>query len=389
MFDRILIKSESRSAERLLSIRDIVDMMFYYGEVHVVVSQFELGQLLQVFGEDVLYELIKTQRLIVHPCDQHIGAVMQNGLCSAGMFRHNYDSIEQLLYIYHRQFIRNSTDNMRFASKFSKILVEYRYPNLVQESIYKDIENDAFLSKATQIFIKQYYPEYRNSDEITLHAESVQTQLEEMYHIEGNLRIDELNTMHHQLGYLGTFSYSTVLLAIGETAQDCYLSSELESDMISNSRWAETYKLRMNKCIESAEKNIDNIECFHQTVAFEIISPGEAFSCGALTPNELLKILDERDSIRFKEWLKTLPMGTPISGEFYNKIRDFKSNKPWVKAVRILSQFLLGLAHPIVGIAVSSIDSYVVEKIINGWNPQLFVENVLRNKKLKQDPHYE
>ena len=82
-------------------------------------------------------------------------------------------------------------------------------------------------------------------------------------------------------------------------------------------------------------------------------------------------------------------MGTPISGEFYNKIRDLKSNKPWVKAVRILSQFLLGLAHPIVGIAVSSIDSYVVEKIINGWNPQLFVENVLRNKKLKQDPHYE
>ena len=80
MFDRILIKSESRSAERLLSIRDIVDMMFYYGEVHVVVSQFELGQLLQVFGEDVLYELIKTQRIIVYPCAQHIGAVMQNGL---------------------------------------------------------------------------------------------------------------------------------------------------------------------------------------------------------------------------------------------------------------------------------------------------------------------
>lgn len=168
MFDRILVKSGSRNAERLLSIRDIVDMMFYYGEVHVVVSQFELEQLLQVFGEDVLYELIKTQRLIVHPCDQHIGAVMQNGLCSAGMFRHNYDSIEQLLYIYHRQFIRNSTDNMRFASKFSKILVEYRYPHLVQESIYKDIENDAFLSKATQTFIKQYYPEYSNSDEITL-----------------------------------------------------------------------------------------------------------------------------------------------------------------------------------------------------------------------------
>ena len=45
MFDRILIKSGSNPAERFLSIVDLVDMMFYYGEVHVTVSQFELQQL--------------------------------------------------------------------------------------------------------------------------------------------------------------------------------------------------------------------------------------------------------------------------------------------------------------------------------------------------------
>ena len=41
MFERILIKSGSKNTERFLSIADLVDMMFYYGEVHVVVSQFE------------------------------------------------------------------------------------------------------------------------------------------------------------------------------------------------------------------------------------------------------------------------------------------------------------------------------------------------------------
>lgn len=386
MFDKILIKSGSKGTDRLLPIQDIVDMMFYYGEVHVVVSQFELRQLLQVFGEDILYELIISKRLFVHPCNQHIGAVRQNetGLCSAGMFRQNVGSIEQLLYVFHRDYIKNSVDNMRFAGKFSKVLDEYRYPYSVQEAIYKDIENDVFLSKATQTFIKQYYPEYRNSDEITIHAESVQTQLEGLYHIEGNLRVDELNTMHHQLGYPGTFSYSTILLAMGETAQDCYLSSELESDLITNSRWAETYKLRMNKSIANTERDIDNIECFHQAVAFEFVSPGNAFILGQITPHELLNILNAKNSIRFREWLKTIPNDSHLTGEFYNKIRELNGDKVWIKAIRVISQCTLGFVNPVVGAVATTMDGFVCDKIINGWNPKLFAEKVLRDNTFRQ-----
>ena len=380
MFDRILIKSGSRSTEQFLSIQDIVDMMFYYGEVHVVVSQFELRQLLQVFGEDVLYELIISKRLYMHPCDQHIGAVRQNetGLCSAGMFRRNFGSIEHLLYVYHRGFIRNSVDNMRFASKFSKIMEEYRYPSLVQESIYKDIENDTFISKSTQTFIKLYYPTYRNPEEIVLHAEPVQSQLGGMYRLEGNIRIDELNTIHQELKYPGFFSYSNVMLAMGETAQDCYLSSEIKADLITNSRWAETYKLRMSKCVDDAEKSNENIECFHQTVAYEFLSPGEAFSLGKITPKEILNLLNDKNSIKFKEWLKKIPDGTPLSGEYYNKIRKLNSDNPLLKSIRVLSQSILGLIHPISGVVATLLDGFVVEKIINGWKPMLLVDKVFR-----------
>lgn len=70
MFNKILIKSGSNVAERYLSIADVVDMMFYFTEVHVVISQFELKQLLAVFGEDIFYELITSKRLIAHLCDQ-------------------------------------------------------------------------------------------------------------------------------------------------------------------------------------------------------------------------------------------------------------------------------------------------------------------------------
>ena len=384
MFERIIIKSGSKSTERYLSISDIVDMMFYFGEVHVVISQFELEQLLRVFGEDILYELIISKKLFVHPCDQHIGAVSQNGLFSAGMFRHDFSSIEQLLYMYHRTFIKNSTDNMRFANKFSQILNEYRYPNIVQRSIYKDIENDAYLSKATQIYISQYYPKYHYINDISLHAEQVPTQIDGMYRINGNIRIDELNALHQEMGYPGTFSYSNILLAIGESNQDCYLSSELKSEIITSSKWAEIYKLRLNECIYNVEKSNQNIDHFHKTVAFEFVSPGLSFSLGQITPNELLKLLNEKDTIKFRDWLEKLPSDTPLSGEFYNEMRKKNCNKPWVKTIRVLVQSIFGLVNPIIGIISTSLDGFVADKIINGWKPQFFVEKVLRDEKFKQ-----
>ena len=79
------------------------------------------------------------------------------------------------------------------------------------------------------------------------------------YKIEGNLRIDELNTIHQKLGYNGYFSYSNVLIALGETNIDCYMASELQAEMIANRRWTEVYKLRMNECIKQAEGSQENI----------------------------------------------------------------------------------------------------------------------------------
>ena len=163
------------------------------------------------------------------------------------------------------------------------------------------------------------------------------------------------------------------------------MSSELRSELITSSKWAEIYKLRLNECISNAEKSKRNIDFFQKTVAFEFMSPGTSFSIGQITPKELVKLLNEKNSLRFKDWLKDLPNGVPISGEFYNEIRQANSDKPWVKILRVLTLSIFGLANPLIGIVSTSLDGFIADKIINGWKPQIFVEKVLRNEKLKQD----
>ena len=384
MFKTILIKSGSNSSQRFLSIPDIVDMMFYYGEVRVVVSQFELKQLIDVFGEDVLYELITTKRLIMHPCDQHIGAARQGDLDSVGLFKHNYQSKEELLLNFHKEVSDDPKENRRFAERFSKVLDVYLYPNSINDSLYQDVENADLLSRTTRVFVKQYYPDYKGIDEIEVKAIPASRTFMSFYRIEGNLRIDELNNMHNALGYAGNFAYSTILMALGETNTDCFLASELNAEMITNHRWAEVYKLRMNECIQKAEQSRQNINHFTEMVSNEYLSPGQSFATGIITPAELLKDLNSRDSVKFREWLMGLPDGQPITSELYKEIQGQNSNKPWVKLARTLTQVIGGVINPIVGSGLTFLDGFVGDKMVNGWRPSIFVSNKLNKDKYRK-----
>lgn len=387
MFNKILIKSGSNNIEQILSITDVVDMMFFFNEVHVVISQFELNQLLTSFGEDIFYELITSKRLFVHPCDQHIGCVKDKELHSVGLFRHDFSSFDELLFNFHKKKVDNHNENKKFANRFSKILSEYRYPNEINDRLYKDIENDDLLSKATKVFIKQYYPNYRNIEDIHIKAEPFTQSLPinmQFYKIIGNLRINELSHIHQENGYPGNFGYSTILISLGETLLDCYLASELQAEMKTNQKWSEVYKLRINEYLKQAEKTQENIDHFREMTAFEYFSPGEAFAKGCITAKDLLYDLNSSDSIKFREWLSKIPNG-PISSELYKQIKNQNSNKKWVKTVRTMTQIIAGLIPiPGVSIVTTCLDAFLVDKIVNGWQPSLFVEKIMTKEQFKK-----
>lgn len=384
MFERILLKDGSNEAERFLCIEDLVDMMFYYGEVHVLVSQFELKQLLTVFGEDGLHELITTGRLVVHPCCQHVGASRYGELESVGIFSANFRSIEEMLFNFHKETISDPKENERFVKRFSPIMTQYTFPKGITDSLCKDVENENLLSKATQEYIRQYYPDYRNIDDIHIKAKLEESSIMSFYKIDGNLRLDELNAIHRSKGYIGSFTNSTVLIALGETNIDCYLASDLKAEMITNHRWAEVYKLRMNEYIKQAEGSLENIDHFREMAANDFLSPGQSFVAGLINTQDLLKDLNGKDSVKFREWLSTIPDGQPLTGELYKDIQGQWTNKTWVKGTRLLSQIVTGKLNPIVGVAHSLLDGFLFDKLINGWKPSMFISNVLTKDSMKK-----
>ncbi len=384
MFERILIKSGSQIADRYLSIADLVDMMFYYGEVHVVVSQFELKQLLDVFGEDVLYQLVTSKRLFIHPCSQHVGAARHGNLESVGVFSHNFGSIDALLYNYHKQIVDDAQENSRFADKFSKVLDEYKFKEGFQTSLYKDVENVELLSRATQVFFKQYYSSYQHIEEIKVAAVPASKSFMSFYQIESNLRMDELNSLHKQLGYDGTFTFSTILMSLGETHADCYEASDFQAEMIGSQRWSEIYKLRINESINQAEGSKEQIDHFKEMTVSEFLSPGIAFNEGIISSYDLLNDIMSWDSYYFRKWLSEIPEGQPLTGELYKDIQAQNSNKIWVKCLRTMTQLIVGLLVPVAGVSLTLLDGFIGDKLVNGWKPAIFVNNMLAKDAYKK-----
>lgn len=386
MFQKILIKSCNNQNEKGLDISQIVDMMFYYGEVHIMMSNLELMQLLSAFGEDVLYQLISNHLLILHPCDQHAGAlVSQNGAIMVDVFHNkNITSIDTLLYQYHRQIVHDSVMNVAFADRFSKVLKLFEYPKLVSESIVADISDDEKFSNLVQAFLRQYYPQYLDIEKVEIHAESVASKINGLFRMESNLNMDELNRIHKNQGYEKEFSYETLLVGIGETAQDCYLTSELSSDIITNNRWSEMYKLRMNQAINRSFYSRENINRFQELTTVDYFSPGSAFAAGQLSPQEILNRLMLKDSIRFKEWLLQLPIDADLSNKMMDAALESNMQKWPIRTSRLVMPMIGGFINTGLGIILTGLDFFLGDKIEKGWNPTMFVNNVLKNNRLKK-----
>ena len=49
-------------------------------------------------------------------------------------------------------------------------------------------------------------------------------------------------------------------------------------------------------------------------------------------------------------------------------------------AIRLVACSALGLVSPITGIAASAVDSFVLNKILNGWNPNFFLDDKVKDR---------
>lgn len=392
MFKKICIKDKA-STSSSLDISYLIDAMLYYGKVILLVHRNDMQILFQNLGKDLIKELVESGRLELRFKNNQLGTIIApDGKYGISTFSGQDITAHSTLYQIDRLTTRNSINNSKFADEYSKLFSDYEYPKDFNEIIVSDFANTELKKKQITTYFDKVVPTYKLPDSIEINIEKdgefigVNT-----YKIESNLNLEEITKelRKNDPSIKYDVDFSGFLLAVAESKGDIYISSDLESEIVTSDLYSKFIEIELSEIIAKRKKSENEINLFEDYILDNCYSLGTAFINGRISSKELLKILEKSD--KFRDWLDKIPEEKNLLGE-YNKAvmeKDFSDKIP-TKTARFVILESIGLGLDALGaggigtaaaIALGSFDTFVLDKLINRkWKPNQFIDNTLKPK---------
>lgn len=392
MFKKICIKSKESNSSNI-DIAFLIDSMLYYGKVTLLVHRQELEILFQEFGNETLKELITSGRLEVQFRNNMLGSIISpDGKYGISTFKGKNIDAHSTLYEIDRKESRNSIRNIKFADDFSTLISNYEYPKDFDKVIVKDFQNTELLKKQIPVYFNTVAPFYKLPE--LLEIEIIQDGNFvgfDTYKVNSNIDLDYLTNEFHKRNPENTspVDFSGFLLAIAESKGDIYISSDLESEIVTSDLYSKFIEIEIAEIIKKRVKSENEITLFEDYTLENCYSLGTAFNEGVISRRDLLNILEKAD--KFREWLDNIPEDKNFLGE-YNKVvlkKDLSDKLPTKTARFVIFQgigialdaFGAGGISTTVATSLSALDTFVLDKMINrNWKPNQFIDKTLKPK---------
>lgn len=165
-------------------------------------------------------------------------------------------------------------------------------------------------------------------------------------------------------------------------------ATEGNSDVWLDESHAACFRVRLAHSVARLQRGRRDIALF-KDVVFQSVSPGDAVVAQKRTVAELLTLLENPETVRFKRWLGAQLPDSNLIEEYYRATfgePNWKGSMParfgkisaFVGA-DVLADLALG---PILGKVASgtlaTIDEFLGEKLLSGWRPNQWIEGVVR-----------
>lgn len=397
MFDKILIKSKSLN-DNSLDISSIIDAMLFYNKVILLVRKEEITELIHRLGPQLLEELIKAGRIELKIQMNIFGVPMypseEKDRYSIGTYSIQHEKThDRLLYSAHREIVKNSTKNLKFSEKFSKISEPYRFEPDIVDRMLEDLKSKSLIKKTLPIYFEKKVPTYKLPEKIEIEIRKAQKfQGFDTYSFDSNLDWDEINELHKSKVGEENFhplNYSEFLLVLAESQGDIYLSSQFESEIVTRDMYSKFIEAQLQDIIQRRLNAQNNIDLFNECVLNDCYSLGNAFIKGVISSKELLDLLDKADN--FRGWLKNVPEDIGVLGEYQKAIarKELKDKLP-TKTTRFLIFEGIGIIADALGAGgagtfaaglLSAVDQFYLDQLLKGkWKPNHYVDDTLKPK---------
>lgn len=384
MFNSIICKNAISSNE-LIDIGTLVECLIFYKKVIIVGHYTTLEHLLKHIPPFYLLSLLKDKRLEFHYFSDL--AVVVTNKTSSGRSLHKLTtcSIPDFAYdkIAASEFIKKAGDSAQVkkaARQFSDLIQPLGHENFNQESLNHTFSKSTIPSLYIQMLIRKMMPTFQLPPNFYLKIEQETNGLL----IDTNLDFDRLNKSYHKVipPSHSTISEEYILALLQGTYESTFIAATLNAEISTNS--LESF-LHM-QVIENLDCNIyskTQIERFVHLTFDNAHAIKDAVNSGAVSFSSIMKLLDSAE--KFRHWLHDQPVKSDIIKAYYDEVTRISwVDKLPVKIVRWLLFTFTGSAIDTVsqtivgGMALGMVDTFFLGKLLNGWRPNQFIDNVLK-----------
>ena len=397
MFQKIFIKSKEHKDGRL-NVSYLIDTMLFYGKVIILVHNEELKILIRELGPSLLEELVNSGRIELKIrmnmfSSQTFPFEDGNIGVNIDILQPVHETHEGMLYSAHREIVNNSSTNLAFAKKFSKLSTPLEFESEITDKIKEDFESKELIKKTLPIYFNDLVPEFIPPNDINLEINPTKNFGPfKAYSFESDIGLDKINELYKkQIGeeIFHPLDYSGFLLALAEAQGDIYITSKFESEIVTRDIHSKLIEAQFKHIIQKRLQSQENLDLFDEYVLANCHSIGFAFTNNIISSGELLELFEKAD--KFRHWLDKVPEDKNLIGEYY-KASTEKSvlDKLPTKTTRFMIFEGVGIIADLAGLggagtaaatALSALDNFYLDKIIDRkWRPNHYVDGELKPK---------
>jgi hypothetical protein len=379
----------------------IAEALVYYEEVYVVASRGALVDMAKAFGPRNLEKLFEAGQL--HVSFERVGYAVRTdqipftvhsfgdvGLVATEDGRKIRDAHDEIEVTLQRE-LGKSADSRALTNLLAKYSTVSETHRKIIEAANSDMQDREYLTRACAAWLATIVPEYQMPKNFRIEPEDTGSG----FVILTGLDFDEINRFYHRR-IPKTHSSVTpayFLAHIIDVRKELAFSAESESDIWLSASNSVVLQEKTKSLLARTGRAAKDIDVFHDVV-FEGRDFREAVNTGRRSVDDILKLLDDQQTRKFKAWLSRQPDDAKLVEEFHRTVfaRDGWWTKVPFKAGKLSLFAAAGLGvDTLVGtaglgvlagaamsagadIALGASDEFLQAKLGKGWKPSQFVE---------------
>jgi hypothetical protein len=368
-----------------LDVGLLVEALVFYQKGHVVADYGTLEFLISGPGPDFLLELMDRDVLTISYLENMPGCLKsekqgRGPRYDFALISSPKHALDERLPSLVRDAVKDPGKAERLTRRLFSAIKTDKHHATIPDLAREDASNNDIVARVVRALITDKAPNYEVPSPLIFEFKRA----DELYSIETNLDFAAVNASIRQSGSQApedVLSPESLLVNLPDVISDLHFAAKLKADLLTRREHNLVAESKLGQIFSSIKAQTQTTEAFQEFVFQDGPAIRESVNNGTRTLKDSLALIDA--SARFKQWLKDRDPSADLLKEYCREMSrlDWADKLP-TKTLRWLVFAAIGIAtaplNPLIGLGLSAIDPFLVDRLLKGWKPNQFVEGPLK-----------